>query len=544
MQQSFGTQVAQSNLTDCSHRTDIENNDLIDLPDNENNNNSNTSRHRILSIGERLIPLLILIPWILCTIILFIWSFIITSAWLHILLDITAPYSHKSVFSMNKIAYDLSIQHSLNDLSKSGSYGLAIAVLLLSFIFPIIKLLYILFLILLFTFKDKQCCIKCIPKWLKPDHKNHSIILIILEMLNKYSFINIFILVILMSCIYINIDHDLNLTQDFVPSDVNQWIPSFHVISTIIIEPDTGIVLFAIAMIMSCSLTIIIKYRYIPFYTLPDIKGWTFQSRFHDFWNNGNFYHHSQQSQDDTDYEQIQTSSSRESTQAPQRRRRRYSEPQSPLLFSKNYSFRTFCIKMTSFMFFVFVVIGAITIFIAQIPFIEIVYIGDLSKFMTNPGSKRIYSLDGIVQSVDNENNDGNTKFLRIIYELFGIVFPLITIVLLILLWMIPMPKWIHIRLKGIIWCTHMLNAIDVVIISCIIIAKELPSLFKYIVQHQYADYCQSLYNHFGSKLCETMEIKIFLHNGLWTALAFYISLWIVVIYSVLFKKMIIHQNN
>ena len=483
-----------------------------------------------LSIGERLIPLLILMPFVICTIILFIWSFIISSAWLHIFLNITPPHTNGSIFLMDKVGYDLSIQHSFNDLCKARSYGIAFAVLLLSFIFPMIKLLYILFIILLCTFKDKECCIKIIPNWLKPEHKSHSIILIILEMLNKYSFINIFILVILMSCIYINIDHDISLNDIENTNVIFKWIPYqtnvFHVLSNIIIEPDTGIVLFGIAMIMSTTLTIIIKYKYIPFYTLPNVSRWTLQSRFLDFWNNN------RSPSDDMDIDQ------REAGKKETRRRlRRFSEPKSPLLFSKNYSFRTFCIKMTSFVFFIFVIIGAITLFIARFAFIEIEYVGDFSKFMTNPTSNRTYSLDGIVESVDAENNDGNTKFLRIIYELFGIVFPLITILLLILLWMIPMPKWIHIRLKGIIWCSHMLNAIDVIIISSIIVAKELPSTFNYIVQHQYAEYCKSLYDHFGSEFCQSMEIKIYLRNGVWAAVAFYISLWIVVMYSVYFSE-------
>ena len=535
MQQSFEAQVVQSTLTDCSQRKSDD--DLIDSnsEDNDNDNTAKRKRHK-LSIGERLIPLIILIPFILCTIILFIWSFIITAAWLHILLNISPPYdTNDTIYSMDKIAYNLSIQNSFKDLWQSGSYGIALLILLLSFIFPMIKLLYILLLVLSNSFKDKQFFIKIIPNFLKPDkHKNHSIILIVLEVLNKYSFINIFILVILMSCIYVNIDNDISLDDKishFIPKNVS----SFHVTSTIIIEPDAGIVIFGVAMIMSSFLTILIKYRYIPFYTLPhnvsnkmSRQQWTigpFSRMYDSKYSYNNPYPDDNGSEND------------EITTPNRRRTRRYSEPQSPLLFSKNYSFRTFCIKMTSFIFFVFVVIGAITLIIAQIAFIEVEYIGELSNFMTNPPSQRIYSLDGIVQSVDQENNNGNTKFLRIIYELFGIVLPLITILLLILLWMIPMPKWIHIRLKGIIWCSHMLNSIDVIIISCIIIATELPQLFEYIVKNQYKQYCLSLYNELGLNLCDSMEIKIYLHDGIWTGIAFYISLWIVVTYSVYFSE-------
>merc|ERR1712228_617639 len=87
-------------------------------------------------------------------------------------------------------------------------------------------------------------------------------------------------------------------------------------------------------------------------------------------------------------------------------------------------------------------------------------------------------------------------------------------------------------------WCTHMLNAIDVIIISLILVQKELPQTFKYIVHHQYAAYCASLKEHGGDDaLCETMAIKISLRYGVWISVAFYICLWIVVVYSVCYSQ-------
>ena len=161
-----------------------------------------------------------------------------------------------------------------------------------------------------------------------------------------------------------------------------------------------------------------------------------------------------------------------------------------------------------------------------------------MAQYMDHPGAVREYSLDGIVESVDSEHNDGGTKFLRILYELFGIILPLITILLLILLWMIPMPKWIHCRLKGVIWCCHLLNALDVIIICIVITAQELPPTFRYIVDHQYADYCRKLEEQFhDDKLCESMQIAITLKDGIWVGAAFYASTWIVVLYSVYFSE-------
>ncbi len=174
-----------------------------------------------------------------------------------------------------------------------------------------------------------------------------------------------------MSCIYININGPIYLNQ-LEDLDIPFNMKAFDVMSTIIIEPDLGIVLFGIAMIISFY-----RLSNIP----PSIK-FDITARF------------------DAVIQQTHNNKS-------------YNEPKSPLLFSKNYSFRTFCIKMVSFVFFVFVVMGAIALFIAQISFIEIEYVGDISQYMSDPPAKRIYSLDGIVESVDIENNDGNTKFLR-----------------------------------------------------------------------------------------------------------------------------------
>eukprot|EP01084_Bolivina_argentea_P265283 449594_1 len=523
MQQSFQAKVVQSNLTDCSQNNDSDDSISIDTPCIDPNTNTK------LGLGHRLMSLLILIPPVICTIILFIWSFIQTAAWLHMKLNISNPSTNISIYSMNKDTYNLSIQKSINDLWSSKSYGIAIGILLFSFLFPIIKLLYILFLILSHSFKHNTLCIKYLPQILSPNSEFHARVLFILELFNKYSFINIFILVILMSCIYININGDMDLNP---MSNVTKYFPygdtsAFNVVSIIIIEPDLGIVLFGIAMITSCIITIFIKYKYISFYRLPNIPPqFDITARF------DAIIHQNKSLKNNYDEHHPQSVSTAQYNS--------YNEPKSPLLFSKNYSFRTFCFKMTSFVFFIFVIMGAITLFIAQIAFIEIEYIGEIAPYITNPSSKRIYSFNGIVQSVDIENNDGNTKFLRIIYELFGIVFPLITILLLTILWLIPMPKWIHIRLKGIIWWTHMLNAMDVIIISCILIQQELPQTFNYIVHNQYSQYCNQLTLHFGNDtLCQSMDINIYLRSGIWVAIVFYICLWIVVVYSVCFS----HDN-
>eukprot|EP00484_Ammonia_sp_Unknown_P017433 CAMPEP_0197035252 /NCGR_PEP_ID=MMETSP1384-20130603/13107_1 /TAXON_ID=29189 /ORGANISM="Ammonia sp." /LENGTH=581 /DNA_ID=CAMNT_0042465295 /DNA_START=1 /DNA_END=1746 /DNA_ORIENTATION=+ len=543
MQQSFGTQVVQSNLTDCSQRnTDTEELEIDDANgcgspasddlDVDANSPAQVSK---LSLRDRLIPLLVFVPLLLLIFVLFIWAFIITAAWLHIMLHITAPYAPDvDIYSMDSKSYDLSIQNSIDDLWHSKSYGIAILVLLLSFIFPLLKLLYILFLTLSHAFRDHALCIKYTPRRLQPNSGVHRIILIVLEILNKYSFINIFILVILMSSLYINIDDNVAMQQAFSKYVPSGFVPSgsasaSHVQSVIVIEPDRGIVVFGVAMILTSLLTIMVREKYVTIFhaQAPSLAR---------ILSLGKFGQEQKEMEEEAMLKRKKFDEQGAEYDEARARAHRYGEGQSPLLFSKNYSFRSFCLKMVTFLFFIFMVIGAVCLIIAQLPFLEVEYGGDLAEYMTQPPAQRVYSMDGIVESIEAENNNGKTKFLRVIYEIFVIVFPLITILLLIMLWLIPMPKWVHDRLKDFIWSTHLLNAIDVVVISSVLVQQELPSTFKYIVQHQYADYCASLQKHFGSDLCGSLDLKIYLRDGVWIAIAFYISMWIVVVYSVHFS--------
>lgn len=521
MQQSFETQLVQSTLTDCSQTS----------PDTPNGVISRKSASTV----SRIIPLLLLIPPILCTMVLFAWSLMIKSAWLHLVLHIFPPHSSYPMYSMDQSAYDLSIQNSLHDLWKSGSYGMAILIISLSFIIPMIRLIYLLILTLILSFRDKSLCQRALPKCLVADPKEsnvHSVMLIALEILNKCSLINIFILVILMSALFVHMD-------DSVSVDGSKY-DEFHIASTVLIQPDLGIVLFGIAMMASSVLTIAVRYQYLPFPSTPNGLTPHTLSRGFDFISSTTPI-----SPNDTVRDKGHSAKRVKSVNGQRlksrngiTRSRSDSDTQSPLLFSKNYSFRSFCIKMVSFGFLVLVVMGAITVYIAQIAFLEVEYSGQLAEYMDNPSAKRIYSLDGIVESVDTEHNDGNTKFLRILYELFGIILPLITILLLMLLWMIPMPKWIHVRLKGVIWCSHLLNALDVIIVCIVIISQELPPTFRYIVDHQYADYCRKLADQFhDDALCDSMEIRVTLRDGIWVGLVFYVSTWIVVTYSVYFSE-------
>jgi len=520
MQQSFKTQIVQSALTDCAQQTPSE---------------SAIGDHGLIirkseSTASRIIPLLLLIPPILCTMVVFAWSFIINAAWLHLLLEVTPPHSPYPMYSMDQSAFDLSLNHSLHDLWSSHSYGIALLILSLSIILPMIKLLYLLLLTLILSFRDKSCCQRALPKWLVADPKEsnvHYAMLITLEMVNKLSLINIFILVILMSALYVHLDDSLSV-------DGSKY-DQFHIASTVLIQPDLGIVLFGIAMTASSVLSIAVKYKYIPSTTSPAAHALSFPF--------APVLNERPPPISPHDSDPHRTAASMPSLTSFSGFNRRSSgvdaETQSPLLFSKNYSFRSFCVKMLSFGCLVVVVMGAITVYIAQIAVIEVEYTGQLAPHMDHPGALRVYSLDGIVESVDMERrNDGYTKFLRILYELFGIILPLITILLLILLWMIPMPKWIHLRLKGVIWCCHLLNALDVILICIVIVAQELPSTFRYVVDHQYADYCRKLEEEVHDEgLCQSMNIRVAMRDGIWVGLAFYVSTWIVVVYSVFFSE-------
>merc|ERR1712032_1078983 len=162
-----------------------------------------------------------------------------------------------------------------------------------------------------------------------------------------------------MSCMYVRIDKDI-----FIAGDASTFA-SFHLMSTIIIEPDRGIVLFGIAMILSSVLTIWIKYKYIPFYTQSQLSPQQSSSQKKSSWDDI-----IKQRND------VQKSIRTNATDDMSAKNEQVNKPQSPLLFSKNYSFRTFCLKVINFFLFIFCVCAAITLFIAQIAVVEVEYTG------------------------------------------------------------------------------------------------------------------------------------------------------------------------
>ena len=130
---------------------------------------------------------------------------------------------------------------------------------------------------------------------------------------------------------------------------------------------------------------------------------------------------------------------------------------------------------------------------------------------------------------------------INIIYQLFVVVLPGALSLLLLLSWIITpkyMPVSKQLRMRKWIWILNNICVLDVFLLTTLLTGIILPTLFNFINNNIYYQFCNRIFDAINISLCDSWEINVtFLDGYLWLIILC-ISLWISTILTIFWAKL------
>jgi len=137
--------------------------------------------------------------------------------------------------------------------------------------------------------------------------------------------------------------------------------------------------------------------------------------------------------------------------------------------------------------------------------------------------------------AINNTDITSIQTWLAIIYELVVVVFPILTCLLLMVLWFIPIPHFMYVRIRPTIRAFYTWCSLDIMFVAIVSAKYELRSFYTWLVNNKYTKLCDV-------ETCSSINISVL--TGTWFALLGFLSLWIISTYSIYYTESTDQSNT